>query len=245
MTDGGRARKGASAWFAGRHEHHRDHLVPGTDLARRPAAGRGPGGGVRIVRAEVPSPEFSRFLYAAVGGDIRWTDRLGWTPRAVARSTWTGRAWRPGSPTTAGTPAGYVELEPQDDGVVEIVYFGLLPAFRGRRHRRAPAVVRRRRGPGTWRTAGRGGRRPSGSGCTHAARTASTRWTTTCAAASALRHQGRGGARGDRTRPLAGRVPRLTCADKVRDGCDRQHPVSHCETRVSTYWTKWTVSRSP
>jgi GNAT superfamily N-acetyltransferase len=32
-----------------------------------------------------------------------------------------------------GTPAGYVELEAQDEGVVEIVYFGLVAAFRGRR----------------------------------------------------------------------------------------------------------------
>ena len=32
-----------------------------------------------------------------------------------------------------GTPAGYIELDPQDDGVVEIMYFGLIPAFRGRR----------------------------------------------------------------------------------------------------------------
>ena len=38
-----------------------------------------PEGDVRVVRSEVPSPEFSRFLYASVGGDIRWTDRLGWT----------------------------------------------------------------------------------------------------------------------------------------------------------------------
>ncbi len=43
----------------------------------RPATA--PEGDVRIVRAEVPSPEFSRFLYASVGGDIRWIDRLGWT----------------------------------------------------------------------------------------------------------------------------------------------------------------------
>ncbi|NEE42784.1 GNAT family N-acetyltransferase, partial [Streptomyces sp. SID7982] len=37
----------------------------------RPA--RAPEGDVRIVRSEVPLPEFSRFLYSAVGGDIRWT----------------------------------------------------------------------------------------------------------------------------------------------------------------------------
>jgi GNAT superfamily N-acetyltransferase len=34
---------------------------------------------VRFVRAEVPSPEFSRFLYASVGADCAWTDRLPWT----------------------------------------------------------------------------------------------------------------------------------------------------------------------
>lgn len=91
-----------------------------------------PEGDVRIVRAEVPSPEFSRFLYASVGGDIRWRDRHGWT---YAR--WLEHLDRPGVETWVvhdrGTPAGYVELEAQDEGVVEIVYFGLIPAFRGRR----------------------------------------------------------------------------------------------------------------
>lgn len=91
-----------------------------------------PEGDVRTVRSEVPSPEFSRFLYASVGGDIRWTDRLSWS---YAR--WREHLDRPGVETWVaydrGTPAGYVELEPQDGGVVEIVYFGLLPAFRGRR----------------------------------------------------------------------------------------------------------------
>ncbi|MHC5704640.1 GNAT family N-acetyltransferase [Streptomyces sp. PKU-MA01144] len=96
----------------------------------RPAAE--PAGDVRIVRAEVPSPEFSRFLYTAVGGDIRWTDRLGLT-----HTQWQETLTRPGVETWVayerGTPAGYVELEAQDEGAVEIVYFGLVPAFRGRR----------------------------------------------------------------------------------------------------------------
>ncbi|MER5480898.1 GNAT family N-acetyltransferase [Streptomyces sp. NPDC002734] len=96
----------------------------------RPAAV--PEGDVRVVRAEVPSPEFSRFLYASVGGDITWIDRLGWS-----HARWREHLERPGVETWVaydrGTPAGYVELEAQDEGVVEIVYFGLLPDFRGRR----------------------------------------------------------------------------------------------------------------
>ncbi|MEW1824599.1 GNAT family N-acetyltransferase [Streptomyces sp. NPDC088196] len=91
-----------------------------------------PDGDVRIVRSEVPSPEFSRYLYASVGGDILWIDRLHWT-----FAQWREHLDRPGVETWVvydrGTPGGYVELEPQDDGVVEIVYFGLVPAFRGRR----------------------------------------------------------------------------------------------------------------
>ncbi|MGW2277661.1 GNAT family N-acetyltransferase [Streptomyces sp. NPDC001770] len=91
-----------------------------------------PDGDVTIVRAEVPSPEFSRFLYTAVGGDVLWTDRLGLT-----YTQWQEIVDRPGAETWVayvnGTPAGYIELDPQDDGVVEIMYFGLLPAFRGRR----------------------------------------------------------------------------------------------------------------
>ncbi|MBT2414635.1 GNAT family N-acetyltransferase [Streptomyces sp. ISL-12] len=91
-----------------------------------------PEGDVRVVRAEVPSPEFSRFLYTAVGGDVRWTDRLEWT---YAR--WREHLARPGVETwvayESGTPAGYAELVAGDDGTVEIEYFGLIPAFRGRR----------------------------------------------------------------------------------------------------------------
>ncbi|MFD8804455.1 GNAT family N-acetyltransferase [Streptomyces sp. NPDC059597] len=90
------------------------------------------GDALRIVRAEVPSPEFSRFLYASVGGDIHWIDRLGWS-----HARWREYLEQPGVETWVaydhGTPAGYVELDAMGDGVVEIAYFGLLPAFRGRR----------------------------------------------------------------------------------------------------------------
>lgn len=95
----------------------------------RPAGGAP--GTVRVARAEVPSPEFSRFLYTAVGQDVTWTDRLSWTHRE-----WREVLERPGTETWVayenGTPAGFAELAGQDEGAVEIVYFGLLPAFRGR-----------------------------------------------------------------------------------------------------------------
>lgn len=91
---------------------------------------------IRIERAAVPSPEFSRFLYTAAGGDVTWTDRLPWT-----YEQWRAFLERPGTETWVaydhGTPAGFIELngtprETEPEGAVEISYFGLLPAFRGR-----------------------------------------------------------------------------------------------------------------
>ncbi|MGI5348184.1 GNAT family N-acetyltransferase [Streptomyces sp. CA-250714] len=99
-------------------------LVP----ARQPADGAGVG----VERAEVPSPEFSRFLYASVGADNTWVDRLPWT-----YDQWQRFLERPGIETWVayerGTPAGFIELDgASKPGEVEISYFGLLPAFRGR-----------------------------------------------------------------------------------------------------------------
>jgi ribosomal protein S18 acetylase RimI-like enzyme len=86
----------------------------------------------RVERADVPSPELSRFLYTAVGGSWYWIDRLGWD---YAR--WLAYVDRPATETlvlyVSGTPAGYVELEVQADDNVEIASFGLLPRFIGQR----------------------------------------------------------------------------------------------------------------
>ena len=85
-------------------------------------------------RAVAASPEFSRFLYTAVGWRWNWNSRLRWS---YAR--WQEYLSTPGLETWAGyvdgTPAGYFELRPggKNSGEgVEIVYFGLLPAFVGR-----------------------------------------------------------------------------------------------------------------
>jgi GNAT superfamily N-acetyltransferase len=96
-----------------------------------------------VRRVEPPSPELSRGLYAAVGADWWWTDRLGWEAER-----WHAHLSRPGVETWVahdrGTPAGYGELEAAG-GEVELNSLGLLPAFlhRGIGSRLLDAVLRR------------------------------------------------------------------------------------------------------
>lgn len=97
--------------------------------ALRPALARDPS--FLVQRAEIPSPELSRFLYTAVGGDWYWVNRLSWS---YAR--WLSYLQRPELETwigyIQGTPAGYFELERQAQHTTEISCFGLLPHFIGR-----------------------------------------------------------------------------------------------------------------
>jgi len=85
-----------------------------------------------IIQTQIPSPAFSRFLYASVGGSWYWLDRLSWSDER-----WMAYLDRPQVETwvayVSGTPAGYIELEAQPAGNVEIAYFGLLPQFIGQR----------------------------------------------------------------------------------------------------------------
>jgi GNAT superfamily N-acetyltransferase len=83
-----------------------------------------------FARVDPPIPELNRFFYTAVGGGWYWTDRLPWT-----YAQWLEWLGRPGVQTwilsAAGVPAGYVELDGQPGGDVEVAYFGLLPQFIG------------------------------------------------------------------------------------------------------------------
>ena len=90
-----------------------------------------PGVGLQVVHAEVPSPELSRYLYTAVGGDWFWYDRLPWTyerwqevVNQVGHETW--------MLLDRGTPAGHFVLQGDGEGTVELVYFGLIPGFIGK-----------------------------------------------------------------------------------------------------------------
>ncbi len=80
-----------------------------------------------VVRREACEPELYRELYDGVGGAYHWRDRRAWTdeqlPEHLARPTtaiwvlWQGESAR-----------GFFELARQDDGSVEIAYFGLMPS---------------------------------------------------------------------------------------------------------------------
>ena len=87
--------------------------------------------GLSIKQVHLPSPEFNRFLYTAVGGDWYWTERLAWSYQQWLE--WVNRsALQTWVAYISGTPAGYCELERPADGNVEIVSFGLLPSFVGK-----------------------------------------------------------------------------------------------------------------
>ena len=91
-----------------------------------------PDTGWRLERIEACPPAFYRFLYREVGRPWHWIDRLPWPDDRI-----TAHLESPGIEVwllTHGTvPAGFAELERGADGSVEIVYFGLLPEFIGRR----------------------------------------------------------------------------------------------------------------
>jgi GNAT superfamily N-acetyltransferase len=101
------------------------HMNAPGELAPAPA----PLPGFAVRRAEVPSADLGRFLYAAVGGPWYWIDRLAWD-----WGRWQAHLERPQVELWVGwmrgTPAGYGELVGQGDQVM-IAYFGLLPEFIG------------------------------------------------------------------------------------------------------------------
>ena len=88
--------------------------------------------GWRLARVEACPAAFYRFLYREVGRPWQWIDRLPWSDERIR-----AHVASPGLEiwllTHHTVPAGFAELERAADGSVEIVYFGLLPDFIGRR----------------------------------------------------------------------------------------------------------------
>jgi GNAT superfamily N-acetyltransferase len=85
----------------------------------------------RFVRAAGCDVVRYRELYARVGEAWHWRDRLAWSDERLAENlartnvaVWELRV--------GDALGGYFELERQDDGAVEIVFFGLTPEFIGK-----------------------------------------------------------------------------------------------------------------
>ncbi|MDA7861345.1 GNAT family N-acetyltransferase [Akkermansiaceae bacterium] len=70
-------------------------------------------------------------FYREVGGDWQWVDRLNWTDNQWEK--WVSREnLRTWVAHLGAEAAGYVEIEIQEGGNIEIVYFGLLPLMIGK-----------------------------------------------------------------------------------------------------------------
>jgi len=86
--------------------------------------------GLHVVEAIVKQYQFNRFLYAFVGAPWGWSDKVKWSTEQW-RSYVEDENLRTWVAYYKGSPAGYFELHKQDDGNVEIAYFGLAQNFIG------------------------------------------------------------------------------------------------------------------
>ncbi len=105
------------------------------DPAALRAAGRPPDAAVALERLERCSPPQYRALYALVGRDYHWRDRLAWSDERLAAHLARPEVELWELVTVDDAPRdrlGYFELERGADGDVEISYFGLAPAAHGR-----------------------------------------------------------------------------------------------------------------
>lgn len=85
----------------------------------------------RVDRMRDCAPEFWRFLYAEVGREYHWVDRLPWSMDDI-RTYIADPAVTVWLFSVSDSPAGYFELHQDLDLNVELVYFGLLRHFHGR-----------------------------------------------------------------------------------------------------------------
>ncbi len=84
-----------------------------------------------LLRAENITLDFYRFLYDAVGRNFNWYDRRYFTDAELTAAIHSEgvEVW---VLYVGGQPAGYFELVPREDNVMELEYFGIIPVFQGR-----------------------------------------------------------------------------------------------------------------
>jgi GNAT superfamily N-acetyltransferase len=83
-----------------------------------------------VLRRPITAAEYLA-LYTAVGDEWLWRDRLVWSDEELGRylSSPDVYVW---TPSVNGQIAGYFELKQHGDRSVELMYFGLAPAFIGK-----------------------------------------------------------------------------------------------------------------
>lgn len=86
---------------------------------------------VRVEPMQTPDVTFYRFLYKSVGEKWRWRDRLSMSSSDL-RALLSQSTTRVLVLYVNGAPAGYIELEKQAGGAVEVAYFGLREEYHGR-----------------------------------------------------------------------------------------------------------------
>ncbi len=95
--------------------------------------------GARVDHVVRPSVPFYRFLYDTVGEAWLWGGRRRWSDEVLA-----DRIQHPLNElwllSADGQPSGFAELDRRIAGEVELSYFGLMPAFIGRKL--GPALLR-------------------------------------------------------------------------------------------------------
>lgn len=88
--------------------------------------------GVEILPVQLPSVEYYRFLYDAVGKDYRWLSRRKLTDEEL-KTIIQHPDNRMSVLHVAGSPAGFAELDCRDPVNVELVQFGLLGDYHGQK----------------------------------------------------------------------------------------------------------------
>ena len=81
-----------------------------------------------VKEAKIPQFELNKSLYSLVGKAWDWTDRISWTDTKWKSHT-ENKKLKTYFAYYKGTLAGYYELLQEDEGSVQIVLFGLAPAF--------------------------------------------------------------------------------------------------------------------
>ena len=109
-------------------------VVTFLEMLQRPSAlpPPQPKGKVAFLKAEMPSVNFYRYLYDAVGREYKWVDRKKVSDAALAEIL--------KDPKVElfvlyvdGCPAGMAELDFRLEGIGQLAYFGLITEYVGRR----------------------------------------------------------------------------------------------------------------